>query len=262
MTSGGSGAALDAAVRALESDARLDPATDSVLELAGRISRSPAGAFLRGEPLGHALHPLMTDLPIGCWTSAAVLDLVGGRDARPAARRLIGLGVLSAVPTALSGFAELGSVDPDDRPTARVATAHAGLNSLALLSYARSWSARRRDRQVRGVVWSVVGATAASISGHLGGHLAFVRGVGSGRRVDGSTEQTHAEAGAPISPEGGDVAGGDSATVVGLEAAAEVLGVEPVNVQAMIDEGLLEPVGGDGQAFRRVDLEAVRLLGG
>ena len=46
--------------------------------LAGRSERwqSPSADLLRGRPLGHALHPALTDLPIGFWTSAAVLDVV------------------------------------------------------------------------------------------------------------------------------------------------------------------------------------------
>ena len=52
------------------------------------------------------LHPMLTDLPIGCWTSAFVLDIVGGKKSRPAAQLLVGLGVLSALPTAASGAAD------------------------------------------------------------------------------------------------------------------------------------------------------------
>src|SRR5260370_8198870 len=32
--------------------------------------------LLNGTWLGHALHPVLTDVPIGCWTSTALLDLV------------------------------------------------------------------------------------------------------------------------------------------------------------------------------------------
>ncbi len=62
----------------------------------------PAGGGVKdvisGVQIGHALHPLMTDVPIGTWTSATLLDLLGGRASRPAAKRLIGVGLAAAAP--------------------------------------------------------------------------------------------------------------------------------------------------------------------
>ena len=53
--------------------------------------------LLHGRWLGHALHPALPDLPIGFWTSAFVLDLVG---ARTSARLLNAFGCVSALGTA------------------------------------------------------------------------------------------------------------------------------------------------------------------
>src|SRR5476649_213166 len=36
----------------------------------------PAKDFLHGKWLGHALHPVLTDIPIGAWTTALALDAV------------------------------------------------------------------------------------------------------------------------------------------------------------------------------------------
>ena len=58
------------------------------------------GSLLRGEWLGHAVHPLLTDVVLGTWTSASVLDLVGGADASASAQKLVGTGLLAAGPTA------------------------------------------------------------------------------------------------------------------------------------------------------------------
>src|SRR5215218_3409711 len=60
--------------------------------------------LLAGTWLGHPAHPMLTDLPIGAWTSALILDLVAGRQARRAADALVGVGVLTAVPTAMTGL--------------------------------------------------------------------------------------------------------------------------------------------------------------
>lgn len=162
----------------LEDDASLDPLADAIRPLAHGLVADPRRRdLLQGEWLGHALHPLMTDLPIGFWTSATVLDLVGGEVARPAARRLIGVGVACAVPTALTGLAEwAGLRSARDR---RTASAHALGNAVALACYTASWRARRREHWRTGVVLGLAGASVASVSGYLGGHLSEARKVSS-----------------------------------------------------------------------------------
>src|SRR5580765_5404021 len=78
--------------------------------------------LLSGTWLGHPLHPMLTDLPIGSWTSAFVVDLVGGERGQPAADLLVGLGVLSALPTAAAGLADWSDLIGEER---RLGTAHA-----------------------------------------------------------------------------------------------------------------------------------------
>ena len=91
---------------------------------------------------------MLTDLPIGFWTSAFVLDIVGGKRSRPAAELLVGLGVLSALPTAASGAADWSDTDGGSR---RVGLVHAAANTSAVVLYAWSWNARRQNRHARGV---------------------------------------------------------------------------------------------------------------
>ena len=62
--------------------------------------------WLSGTPIGHALHPLLTDLPIGSWTSALLLDALGGSDAEGASDLLIGVGLASTIPTVATGYAD------------------------------------------------------------------------------------------------------------------------------------------------------------
>jgi hypothetical protein len=118
----------------------------------------------------------MTDLPIGLWTSALTLDLVGGRAARPAARRLIGLGVLMALPTALTGWAEWSGTSTRDQ---RVGVVHAVSNAVAAVGFAASWRARRRGRVLRGKALALTSASALGVGGYLGGHLVSARKVSS-----------------------------------------------------------------------------------
>jgi uncharacterized membrane protein len=160
----------------LEEATALDPIVDKAEGLATPLVGAPrAKAILGGRWLGHALHPLLTDLPIGFWTSATVLDLVGGRRSAHAARRLVGLGVLSAVPTAITGWSDWLSLG---RPLRRVGVVHAGANGTALGLYTLSWLARRKDHRARGVLLGLAGGTVASVAGHLGGHLTVGRGAG------------------------------------------------------------------------------------
>jgi uncharacterized membrane protein len=156
--------ALDGVVR------RVQPLVDALLADPDRA------ALLQGMWLGHAVHPLLTDVPIGTWTSATLLDLVGGSKARPAAKRLIGIGILAAVPTAVTGWAEWGPAEPRDKRTGVV---HAASNVTALGLYAASWRARGRGRHGRGVVLGLAASAALGLGGYLGGHLVEARKVSS-----------------------------------------------------------------------------------
>lgn len=169
--------ALVSLTERLERTQALDGVVRLVQPLVDALLADPRrAALLRGTAVGHAIHPPLTDVPVGMWTSATVLDLVGGRPAQPAARRLIGLGVLSALPTALTGWAEWGTAAPRDKRTGVV---HAAANITALTLYAASWRARGKGSHLRGVVLGLVGNTALLAGGYLGGHLVEARKVSS-----------------------------------------------------------------------------------
>ncbi len=154
----------------LERQPPLDSVAGVVDRLAQQVASGVRGSILRGEWLGHPLHPLLTDLPIGCWTSAMLLDLFAGRRSRPAATLLVGAGVLSTLPTIAAGLADYAGLEGRSR---RVGAAHAAGNAVATAMYALSWRSRRRRHHLRGVAWGLAGGTAASVAGYLGGHLAF-----------------------------------------------------------------------------------------
>lgn len=156
--------ALDAAVQAVEPTIRRGFGTGA------------RAAVLRGNWLGHAVHPLLTDLVLGTWTSASLLDLFGGDQSSAAAQRLIGAGLLAAAPTAWTGWAEWSAAGPRDK---RVGLVHAATNALAIGVYAASWIARRGGRHGTGARLALAGAAVTSVGGYLGSHLALARKVGS-----------------------------------------------------------------------------------
>ena len=167
----------------LEQAKALDPVVDAV---SARVTRLlPRGRLkdvLHGTWLGHPLHPLLVAVPIGLWSGALLLDLTGGEQGRAAARRLVGAGVLTAAPTAASGWADWSELGIAKRPK-RVGLVHGGANALTILLFAASWAARRGDG-AGGRGLALAGASGLAVGGYLGGHLAFAEAVGVNRNAD------------------------------------------------------------------------------
>ena len=159
-------------------------ALDGVADRLGDATRrllpgGPVKDALSGTWLGHALHPLLTDVPIGTWTSATILDLAGGPAAAGGAERLIAIGIGAAVPTAVSGFSDWADSTKLDPTIRRGGAVHAMANAAALALYSASLAARRSGRRRRGVALGLGGAGALAVGGHLGAHLAYAKGLGT-----------------------------------------------------------------------------------
>jgi nitrite reductase/ring-hydroxylating ferredoxin subunit len=134
--------------------------------------------LLSGTYVGHPVHPMLTDLPIGAWAMSGLLDAVGGRGAERSADMLVAAGVLAAVPTAASGLNDWSdTVGPDTR----IGLVHAVANSTALGLYAASMVARVRGHRARGKVLGLTGFGVVLTGSYLGGHLSFVKGVNVNR---------------------------------------------------------------------------------
>lgn len=162
--------------RRLEDLESLDGASESLAGVAAKLfPHGPAKDLLSGAPLGHALHPVLTDLPIGLWLSASLLDLVGGEESAAAAQRLVGLGLAAAAPTAASGWSDWADTYGGER---RVGLVHAVANVSAVALYSASLLARRRGRRGLGAMLGLAGAGATVVGGYLGGHLTMALGVG------------------------------------------------------------------------------------
>lgn len=133
-------------------------------------------AVLRGQWLGHAVHPVLTDVVLGTWTSATLLDLLGGRDSAASAQKLVGAGLLAAGPTFWTGWAEWSAAEARDK---RVGLIHALTNGLALGLYTASWFTRRSGRHDAGARLGFAGAAVSGVGAYLGGHLIGARKVAS-----------------------------------------------------------------------------------
>jgi nitrite reductase/ring-hydroxylating ferredoxin subunit/uncharacterized membrane protein len=163
-------------LRKIEDAEVLDRPGKVLRALAEPLTRSDAAKnALSGTWLRHRLHPMLTDVPIGAWISASALDVVGGRHSSKAARRLVGVGIVSSLPTAMAGLSDWADTYGGEQ---RTATVHAATNGVALALQVVSWRARRRGHGFRAGVISVVALGAVAAGGYLGGHLVYNQQVG------------------------------------------------------------------------------------
>jgi nitrite reductase/ring-hydroxylating ferredoxin subunit/uncharacterized membrane protein len=165
-------------VDSLEETSALD-APGAAVGKAVRNALSPGAVkdALSGTWLGHAVHPPLTDVVIGSFLGASLLDVLAPHS-DDAARRLIGVGIAAAVPTALTGANDWADTEVADPAVRRVGLVHAAANVTALGLYATSLAARRNGARGRGTALALTGAAVLTLSGYLGGHMSYTRGVG------------------------------------------------------------------------------------
>lgn len=154
-------------------------ALDKVIEPARRavnaaLRPQAVKDLLHGTWLGHSLHPVLVQVPVGSWISAGLLDAIP--PLRPAATVLIGTGVAAAVPASLSGAADWSEQDAGVR---RLGALHAVANSAALGLYVGSLVARGNGRGTLGRVLSYAGLGLAAGSAAVGGHMSYAQSSGA-----------------------------------------------------------------------------------
>jgi nitrite reductase/ring-hydroxylating ferredoxin subunit/uncharacterized membrane protein len=252
------------AVERLESAEVLDQPAEILSGLISKVvPRGPIKDLLSGTLIGHPVHPMLVTVPIGAWVSASVLDFVGGKRSRDAARKLVALGALSALPTAATGASDWSDTLGAER---RVGLVHAVGNYAALGVYGMSYLARRRGRHARGKVLALAGAGLLAATGYLGGHLTYAYGVG----VDTTAFQGSPEDWADVAADA-DVQEG-KATLVEVEGTPVLLSRVSDRVVAIFDrcthrggplhEGRIEndcvECPWHGSVFRLVDGEVER----
>ncbi|MET0715235.1 MAG: DUF2231 domain-containing protein, partial [Mycetocola sp.] len=104
--------------------------------------------------LGHSIHPLLTDLTLGCWISASILDLAGGSQARRGATLLVGAGLAAAVPTAIAGAGDWAELKGVER---RIGAVHGLVNDAAIFLFLGSLITRKLGRYAQGTMLGLAG---------------------------------------------------------------------------------------------------------
>src|SRR3954469_24282362 len=97
----------------------------------GAIKPGALKDAISGTWLGHAVHPMLTDVVIGSFTSATLLDLLGGDDDGTAAERPIDAGIAAYGPSPLPGVNDWTDSEPVDTAVRRVGLVHATTNAVA-----------------------------------------------------------------------------------------------------------------------------------
>ncbi len=183
-------------------DETLSGAIQGAMDAGGPAAKSVKN-MLHGTWLGHPLHPAITDLPVGAWTTALALDAIatirGTEELAPGAETAIGIGLVGAVGAAASGLADWSDTQDSAR---KVGVVHAVLNVGATALYAASWLLRKQGHQGAGRGVGLLGFGVLMASTWLGGHLVYTEriGVDHAREEEAPAEWTPVLAEAELQP--------------------------------------------------------------
>lgn len=166
---------------------RLQPTIADALGANGPVGPKIAD-ILHGTWLGHPLHVVLTDVPLGSWTAAAVLDVLekttGSRAIGRGADAAITVGLVGAAGAAITGLADwskIGSGQPR-----RIGLAHGLLNATATACYITSLCLRQIHSRRAGRRFALLGLMVSSVAAYLGGHLVFKERIGVDHTADDS----------------------------------------------------------------------------
>ncbi|MEN6496306.1 MAG: Rieske 2Fe-2S domain-containing protein [Thermoguttaceae bacterium] len=178
-------------------DAGMQGVADVTLNGKGTVAQKIRN-FLHGTWLGHPLHAAITDLPVGAWTTAAILDLREMLTSDIRLRRgtdaAVGIGLLGATAAAVSGLNDWQHTDGQSR---RLGALHGLLNVGAASIYLASWLMRRRGTRTGGQILGLLGWSTVLASAYLGGKLVYDHKIG----VDHSPRGELPDDFVPIMPE-------------------------------------------------------------
>jgi nitrite reductase/ring-hydroxylating ferredoxin subunit/uncharacterized membrane protein len=131
-----------------------------------------------GRWAGHPLHPALSDLPVGLWTGATLLDMTDRRPAPgpglDAAGVLSAAGIVASCATALTGLTDWTVSNEQDR---RIGLFHGLLNTAALGLQCASLGTRMTGHRGTARALGAASLTVTAAAAYLGGHLVFTKGV-------------------------------------------------------------------------------------
>jgi nitrite reductase/ring-hydroxylating ferredoxin subunit/uncharacterized membrane protein len=155
-------------------ETRVHDAVSTAYQALGR----PVTNVLHGVWLGHPLHPVLTDIPLGVWSATLVLDLMEGaghKSCGPAADLTLKLGLAGAAGAALTGLTDWQAVDGAAR---RKGLVHGMLNLTATALYTASLFERQRRNRSAGRTLALCGFAISSLAAWIGGDLVYGEGIG------------------------------------------------------------------------------------
>lgn len=138
--------------------------------------------FLNGTWMGHPLHVILTDVPIGAWTAAEVFDVLevasGSDGCGKAADTSIAIGIFGALGAALTGATDWQDADA---PARRIGMIHGLLNLGGAALFTTSWFMRKRGSRTMGRLLSALAYAGMTYSARLGGNMVYDYRVGVDR---------------------------------------------------------------------------------
>jgi nitrite reductase/ring-hydroxylating ferredoxin subunit/uncharacterized membrane protein len=154
----------------------LSKAVRGAYEAAGPAGRAAKNA-LHGVWLGHPLHPVFTDVPLGAWTTALALDAAADGDPgmKQAATFAMGVGLAGAMGAAVTGLTDWSETDGESRRTGLV---HGLLNIAATTLFATAYALRRNDSHDGAMRYAWAGYAIALGAAYLGGDLVYGQRIG------------------------------------------------------------------------------------
>ena len=162
-------------------DTLATPVQDWLLKLYGQQGQPGRKIkdILNGTWLGHAVHPMLTDIPIGAWSSTLLLDFIWldneNEGVAEAADDTLLFGLLGAAGAAVTGTTDWSDLYDTDR---RVGFIHGLLNAGITVLNTASYGLRRLGLRKTGIAVSTTAYAVLIFSAYLGGELVFGKGVG------------------------------------------------------------------------------------
>ncbi|HLJ33997.1 MAG TPA: DUF2231 domain-containing protein [Ktedonobacteraceae bacterium] len=169
---------------------RLSDSLQHIISVVVGAQRKPPRrlkSMLNGTWVGHPLHPVITDVPVGSWMLTAVFDIIwliaptSFAWAARAAEVTVVLGLLGALGAIVTGLTDWSDTYGSER---KVGLYHGMFNAIATLLYVASLILRLQTVTGGSIIAAILGflgLIAVLIAGFLGGEMVFNKGTGVNR---------------------------------------------------------------------------------